>query len=134
MEKLLLEFNKYNKKIKTIKNDIKYIDSIKKYVNLIKQRKLEKIHYDYDIKNPKISFITPVFNKEKYLESLILSIQHQYMEHFEIIFIDDSSNDNTIKNIKEFSKIDRRIKLIKNGINRGTLYSRCQGALKSKGE
>ena len=56
------------------------------------------------------------------------------IEDYEIIFIDDYSIDNSFKIINEYSQKDLRIKIIKNKINRGTLYSRIQGALKSKGE
>ena len=110
------------------------IQEIKNYISLIEQRMLKKIHYSHYINKPKISFISPVCNKEKYLESLILSVQHQLIEEFEIIFIDDCSKDKSIKIINKYKKIDRRIKLIKNKINRGALYSRIQGVLFSKGE
>ena len=92
------------------------------------------MNYIHEIIEPKISFIIPILNKEKYLESLILSIQHQLIEEFEIIFIDDCSNDESVKIINKFLEIDKRIKLIKNKLNKGTLYSRCYGALQSNGE
>ena len=95
---------------------------------------MEIINYNSYIINPKISFVSPVFNKSKYLEPLIISIQHQLLEEFEIIFIDDYSTDDSVKIINNFSSIDKRIKLIKNKRNKGTLYSRCQGSLKSLGE
>ena len=56
------------------------------------------------------------------------------LKEFEIIFIDDCSNDNGVKLINEYIEIDKRIKLIKNKINKGALYSRIQGAIHSKGE
>ena len=56
------------------------------------------------------------------------------LKEFEIIFIDDCSNDNGVKLINEYIEIDKRIKLIKNKINKGALYSRSQGAIHSKGE
>ena len=126
-----IKFNKRTKKIKVSKN---YLKSIGEYINLIKRKKLKTVYYNYEIKNPKISFIITVFNKDKYLDSLILSIQHQNIKEFEIIFIDDCSTDKSVNIINYFSKFDRRIKLIKNKNNRGALYSRSQGALKSKGE
>ena len=130
----LLRFIKYNKKIKKNNNIESYLNSLKQYIDLINQNKLKAIDYHYEINKPKISFISPVFNKEKYLNSLILSIQHQYISDFEIIFIDDRSTDKSINIINKFSEIDNRIKLIKNKSNKGTLYSRSQGALLSKGE
>ena len=95
---------------------------------------MEIINYNSYIINPKISFVSTVFNKSKYLEPLIISIQHQLLEEFEIIFVDDYSTDDSVKIINNFSSIDKRIKLIKNKRNKGTLYSRCQGFLKSIGE
>ena len=56
------------------------------------------------------------------------------LKEFEIIFIDDCSNDNGVKIINQYIDIDKRIKLIKNQINKGALYSRSQGAIHSKGE
>ena len=125
---------KYKKKTKMIEDNKIYMQNIKTYISLIEKGILKKIYFMNYINQPKISFISPVFNKEKYLKSLILSIQHQLIEEFEIIFIDDCSNDKSVKIINKFQKIDRRIKLIKNNIHRGTLYSRIQGVLFSKGE
>ena len=125
---------KYKQKPKNNNDDKNVLNSITDYFNLIKKKKIKKINYIHEINEPKISFIIPIFNKEKYLETLILSIQHQLVEEFEIIFIDDFSNDNSVKIINKFLKIDRRIKLIKNKLNKGTLYSRCYGVLHSNGE
>jgi len=134
IEKILIKFNKlYNKK-KSYKDTQSYLNSIEEYVNLIQNNKFEMINFKININIPKISFIVPVFNKEKYLKSLIISIQYQLIKEFEIIFIDDCSSDQSIKIINEFSSFDKRIKLIKNKENRGTLYSRIQGCLHSKGE
>ena len=56
------------------------------------------------------------------------------MNDFEIIFVDDSSKDNSRKIIEDCQKDDERILLIKNKKNRGTFISRNIGVLKSKGE
>lgn len=134
VERRLLRFIKYNKKTRMNKDNQTYLKDIKEYIGLIERKMLKQIHFNHYINKPKISFISPVYNKEKYLESLILSIQHQLIEEFEIIFIDDCSTDKSVNIINKFQEIDRRIKLIKNKINRGTLYSRIQGVLFSKGE
>ena len=83
--------------------------------------------------NPKISFIIPVFNKMKFLSICIKSIQNQSFKEIELIIIDDHSADNSIKIIEKFKKVDRRIYLIKNRKNMGTLYSRYIGSINSKG-
>ena len=82
--------------------------------------------------NPKISTIIPIYNSEKTIKPAIRSIQNQYMEDIEIILIDDNSNDTTFSIIQELSKEDKRIKIFRNKINKGTLYSRNIGVLNSK--
>ena len=133
LEDQLCDFIKKNKK-SIINKEQPSLNPIKEYVNLIQEKKINYVNYKDEINNPKISFIATFFNKEKYLEPLILSIQNQMLKEFEIIFIDDCSNDNGVKLINEYIEIDKRIKLIKNKINKGALYSRSQGAIHSKGE
>ena len=84
--------------------------------------------------NPKISIISSVYNSEKFILRFLINIQHQTFDDIEIIFVDDFSKDNTVKIIEECQKKDKRIILIKQNKNKGTLISRNIGALKSKGE
>ena len=56
------------------------------------------------------------------------------MVDIEIIIIDDCSKDNSSSIIEKLQKEDPRIKIIKNKINRGTLFSRSIGAIHSKGK
>jgi glycosyltransferase involved in cell wall biosynthesis len=112
----------------------KELPEIIQYVKLLRENYFNNtIHYN-EILKPKVSFIASVFNKEKYLNSFISSIQSQDLKDFEIIFVDDCSKDNSIKIINEFKRKDKRIKLIKNKENKGALNSRYKGALYSKGE
>ena len=84
--------------------------------------------------NPKISIIISVYNKEKYILRILRSIQNQNFENIEIIFADDSSEDNSINLIEEQRKYDSRIKLLKHNKNVGTLINRNDGAKEAKGE
>ena len=86
------------------------------------------------IYEPKISLISPIYNREKYLLRLLKSIQFQSFVNIEIILIDDYSIDNSIKKIEEFKKEDERILLIKNKKNKGTFNNRNLGTLFSKGK
>jgi glycosyltransferase involved in cell wall biosynthesis len=86
------------------------------------------------INEPKVSIISPVYNREKYLIRFINSIQRQKFNNFEIIFIDDFSEDNSKTIIENFQKNDKRILLIKNRKNKGTFICRNLGVLQSKGE
>ena len=92
------------------------------------------IKYNYSYLNPKISVIIPSYNSNLTIKSTISSIQKQKMNEIEIILIDDFSSDNSLEIIENMSKEDKRIKLIKNMKQRGTLYTRSIGALNSKGK
>ena len=87
-----------------------------------------------NIDKPKISVISPVYNREKYIFRFIRSIQIQNFYELEMIFIDDNSSDKSVNLIKKYMKKDKRIKLIKNRKNRGTFKARNIGALYSKGK
>ncbi len=66
---------------------------------------------------PLISFITPSYNHEKYIDSFIASLQNQSITDWELIIIDDNSTDNNCKKIKNYT--DSRINLIENSSNQG---------------
>lgn len=65
-------------------------------------------------KQPLVSVITPVFNREKLIVDCIKSVQKQKYKNYEHIIIDDCSDDNTAKVIKSFAKKDKRIIFAKN--------------------
>ena len=81
-----------------------------------------------------ISSIIPIYNCEKTIKSAIRSIQNQNLSDIEIILVNDFSKDNSLKIIENLKKEDKRIIIINNKKNMGTLYSRCIGSLMSKGE
>ena len=85
-------------------------------------------------KNPKISIISPIYNREKYLLRFLISIESQNFNNLEIIFVDDCSKDNSVNVIQKFQENDKRIILIKQNKNKGTFISRNLGALYSRGE
>ena len=109
------------------------IAEINKYINLCRKGSLIR-----RIKNssslPKISVVIPVYNSEKTITYCIRSVQNQKMSDIEIILVDDYSTDNSTNLIRKFQKNDKRIKLIRNKKNRGTLYSRSVGVLNSRGK
>ena len=83
---------------------------------------------------PKISIVIPMYNEEKNALGVIRSIQNQSMEELEIVVINDNSNDGTLALLKKLQEEDPRITIYSNKSNRGVIYSRIFGALKSKGE
>ena len=59
-----------------------------------------------------VSIIVPVYNVEKYLSRCIDSILAQTYKNLEIILVDDGSKDNSGAICDEYSKKDKRIKII----------------------
>jgi len=109
------------------------INKIEYYLNFCNYNK-QKINIFYQNKNPNISIISPIYNREKYIFRFIKNIQNQNFFNIELILVDDNSSDNSVKKIEILEKDDKRIKLIKNKINKGTLISRNLGILYSKGK
>ena len=75
----------------------------------------------------KVSIVIPVYNEEKNISILIDEIDQScnFLAEYEIIIIDDYSDDNTINNVKLKKKIN--LKIIKNNKNFGQSYSICRG-------
>jgi len=59
--------------------------------------------------HPLVSIITPTYNHEKYIGACIESVRNQTFPDWEMIIINDGSNDNTAKIIKSFVNLDERI-------------------------
>ena len=112
----------------------KEIENIELYLKLCKNKENALFDFSNKIKNPKVSIISPIYNRGKYLLRFLKSIQYQNFNEVEILLIDDYSTDNTINLIKYYQNIDHRIILIKNKKNSGTFKCRIIGILASKGE
>ena len=78
-----------------------------------------------------VSIIVPCYNCEKYIEENIQSILKQTYKNFEVIYINDGSNDNTPNIIKKYEKIDNRIKVI-DSENKGVSHARNLGLENAK--
>ena len=84
--------------------------------------------------NPIITIIISIYNSEKTIRAAIRSVQNQNFRDIEILLIDDCSKDNSLSIIKQLQQEDLRIKIIKNKINRGPLFSKSLAALNSRGK
>ena len=106
IESKLQRYIKY-KRVNNLTNYYNYEKELPKIINYIKILKessfQNKISYD-EVDKPKISFIASVYNKEKYLNSFIFSIQNQNLKDFELIIVDDSSTDKSINTIFKKAK------------------------------
>lgn len=61
-----------------------------------------------------VSIITPNYNSEMFIEETIDSVQKQVYTNWELIVVDDNSNDNSYLKAIEFSRGDKRIRVITN--------------------
>ncbi|MCD2259005.1 glycosyltransferase family 2 protein [Psychroserpens luteolus] len=64
--------------------------------------------------NPLISILTPFKNTEQYLPECLESIQNQSYQNWELLIVDDHSNDKSYELVNTFAAHDKRIKLYKN--------------------
>lgn len=83
------------------------------------------------MENPLISIIIPLYNKEEFIENTINSILIQNYNNFELIIINDGSNDNSKQVVSAI--LDSRIILI-NQENKGVSYSRNRAAFEANGD
>lgn len=57
-----------------------------------------------------VSIIIPLYNKEKYIESVIDSVLKQSFQDFELIIVDDGSTDRSVSIVESIN--DYRIRLV----------------------
>lgn len=61
--------------------------------------------------NPLASVVIPVHNGERYIKEALESCLNQTYDNFEILIVDDKSEDGTLGILKEFESRDRRVKV-----------------------
>jgi glycosyltransferase involved in cell wall biosynthesis len=83
-------------------------------------------------KMPYFSICLATYNMENYIESTILNIMNQSFQDFEIIIVNDYSNDNTLNIINKVK--NNKIKIINHSKNLGVLASRIDCILNSSGK
>lgn len=94
---------------------IKEIKLIKNYYKIIKNEILEfrsliiNKNNTNKSKYPKVSIISSVYNREKYIPIFIRCIQNQILVDIELIFVDDCSEDNSTEIIERYKNNDPRI-------------------------
>lgn len=82
----------------------------------------------------KFSIIIPVYNLEDYLYRCLESVLNQAYNDFEIILINDGSDDNSLNIIEEFkNQYSSKIKVISQ-VNQGVSSARNKGLQEAEGE
>ena len=83
--------------------------------------------------SPKISIIIPSYNEEKNISRCLDSVMNQTFSDFEVLCVDDGSNDKTYDIIKKYSEKDSRIIPMKNP-NKGVSSARNFGIENANGD
>jgi len=83
---------------------------------------------------PKVSIIIPVYNVEKYLAECLESVMNQTLKDIEIICVNDASTDDSLQILNYFGKIDARIKIVNQSVNKGLSITRNVGTKLAIGE
>ena len=87
---------------------------------------------DTNIIQPEITVLMPAYNAERFIALAIESVLCQSYGNFELLIIDDGSNDNTQRIIENYS--DSRIRLLINQKNLGLVAVRNQGIKECRGK
>jgi teichuronic acid biosynthesis glycosyltransferase TuaG len=77
--------------------------------------------------NPKISIVMACYNCEKFIKDAIESVLKQDYENYELIIVDDCSNDSSMLIIDKYLKISNKIKCISLKIRSGIALTRNHG-------
>ena len=73
---------------------------------------------------PEISVIIPVYNAEKWISRCLESIIKQTFKNFEVIIVNDASQDKSFEIVKQYILKDDRIIIINKEKNEGTMSAR----------
>lgn len=82
--------------------------------------------------SPQVTIVMPHFNDGERLPCAIESILSQTFTNFELLIIDDASTDESIDILHEYLKQDKRIRVIFNAANKGSIPRFHEGAFLAK--
>ena len=122
-----LFFHKSNiNRLLSLKINKRFINDCKKSINY---KRIKIIN-----QSPYFSICLSALNMENYIKRALLSILNQSFQDFEIIIINDNSNDNTENIINKMRFEDNRITCIYHQKNMGVYSSRIEAILLAKGK
>ena len=110
------------------------VEKIEYQLNYYNNLKSNKIKVYKKIKNPKISIISPIYNRQSYLKKFLRNMEFQSFQGIEIILVNDCSMDNFEKIIEKYISKDKRIIILNNKKRKGTFIARNLGVLFAKGK
>lgn len=82
---------------------------------------------------PLVSVLMTAYNRQSFIAEAIESVLASMYQNFELIIVDDASQDDTVVIAESFASIDSRIKVYKNEKNLGDYHNRNKAAYYAKG-
>ena len=83
--------------------------------------------------NPQVSILIPVFNRKQYISECIQSALNQTFTDFEIVVVDNASDDGTWEICQQFAALDQRVRIFRNEVNIGPVRNWIRCAREAKG-
>ena len=83
--------------------------------------------------HPLVSIITPLYNAASYIAKTIASVQAQTYTNWQLIIVDDLSNDNSLQIAQSLAINEHRITIIPQKTNQGAAVARNLATQKAKG-
>jgi glycosyltransferase involved in cell wall biosynthesis len=80
---------------------------------------------------PKVSIIIPNYNHSNYLPKRIESVLNQTFTDFEVLILDDCSQDNSQEIIEQYVRFDSRVTAIANKQNSGSVFKQWKLGINS---
>jgi len=129
------------KEISALINNSSKREKLSREAKEIMNKNFEFKDYVYDLLNflnifaPKISVIIPNYNYEKFLKERLFSLFNQSYRPYELIFLDDFSQDRSIETaIPLLSKSNIQFRIFKNAKNEGCFHQWMKGINAAKGD
>lgn len=85
------------------------------------------------VKQQLVSIIMPTYKCGRFIAESIKSVQAQTYKNWELIIVDDCSNDGTVATVSELKKENDRISLYQNSTNSGAAVTRNTALRNAKG-
>jgi glycosyltransferase involved in cell wall biosynthesis len=82
---------------------------------------------------PKVSILIPVFNRKDYIRECIQSALDQTFADFEVVVVDNASDDGTWETCQKFAASDGRVRIYRNKTNIGPVRNWMRCAQEAKG-
>jgi teichuronic acid biosynthesis glycosyltransferase TuaG len=86
-----------------------------------------------NLRQPLVSIVTPAYNAERFIAETIESVVNQTYTNWELIIVDDRSQDRTVEIIKSYVKQEARITLVELEENSGSAIARNTAMDQAKG-